>query len=234
MAGLGVEPSIDSHTRICYNLHMKQIKGSAGGKACGIIQRQEALRTYHANPNKCLNCSKPILVRDNSTVSETRRKRYCNHSCATRYNNRIRNRVAVPKEAICTSCGTTVILKKASNGAYIQRKYCDACAQIARNNARGLKTPNLLTKSQLFSSAKHWQSARNQIRTLAQQVYIKSGKPLFCAICAYDKHIDICHIKPVSKFSDDTPITTVNALNNLIALCPNHHWEADHGFIKLG
>jgi hypothetical protein len=211
---------------------MKQVKGSAGGKARGVIQRQEALRTYHANPNKCLNCSKPILVRDNSTVSETRRKKYCNHSCATRYNNRINHKSARPKESICMSCGITIILRRASNGSYIQRKYCNPCAQVARNNARGLKTPNLLTKGQLFSSAKYWQSARNQIRVLGQKAYVKSGKPLICAMCAYDKHIDICHMTPVSKFPDNASIATINSLDNLIALCPNHHWELDHRLIS--
>lgn len=48
----------------------------------------------------------------------------------------------------------------------------------------------------------------------------------------YDKHIEIAHIKAVSDFSDDSLISEINDKNNLVALCPNHHWEFDNGFLK--
>lgn len=49
-----------------------------------------------------------------------------------------------------------------------------------------------------------------------------------CARCGYDKHVEICHIKPVSEFSDDVPIGVINHTENLLLLCPNCHWEMDH------
>lgn len=43
----------------------------------------------------------------------------------------------------------------------------------------------------------------------------------------------MAHIKAVSEFSDDTLISEINDINNLVGLCPNHHWEYDHGLLNL-
>ena len=37
----------------------------------------------------------------------------------------------------------------------------------------------------------------------------------------------------VSDFDDSALISEINSKDNLIALCPNHHWEYDHGLLKL-
>jgi predicted restriction endonuclease len=54
-----------------------------------------------------------------------------------------------------------------------------------------------------------------------------------CEVCGYNTHVEVCHIKSVSSFSDDTLITEINSIDNLVGLCPNHHWEFDNGKIKL-
>ena len=36
----------------------------------------------------------------------------------------------------------------------------------------------------------------------------------------------------ISNFSPDTPIKFVNDMRNLVLLCPNAHWEFDHGILK--
>ena len=63
--------------------------------------------------------------------------------------------------------------------------------------------------------------------------FIKSNKEQKCAICGYTNHIEVAHIKAVSDFSDNTMIKDINSIENLIALCPNHHWEYDNGLLKL-
>lgn len=72
------------------------------------------------------------------------------------------------------------------------------------------------------------------IRGNARRIFMQSDKPKCCAVCGYDKHFEICHIRDISKFPMDTLISEINALNNLIGLCPNHHWELDHGFLTVG
>lgn len=45
--------------------------------------------------------------------------------------------------------------------------------------------------------------------------------------------MEIAHIKAVSEFEESSTIAEINSIDNLIALCPNHHWEYDNGIIKL-
>jgi 5-methylcytosine-specific restriction endonuclease McrA len=73
----------------------------------------------------------------------------------------------------------------------------------------------------------------NSIRAKARILYQQSQKPYVCYNCGYDKHVQICHLKPLHLFADDTLISIVNDLNNLIALCPNCHWELDNNILSL-
>ena len=63
-------------------------------------------------------------------------------------------------------------------------------------------------------------------------VYDKSGRPKVCKICGYYHHAPICHVTPVAEFPGTAFIREINDLNNLVALCPTHHWEFDHGVLS--
>lgn len=89
------------------------------------------------------------------------------------------------------------------------------------------------TKGELFKERKNWQSARTAIRKLAQKIYLANVKTPKCSICGYSHHVEVAHIKAVSEFDDNTLISEINSIDNLIGLCPNHHWEYDNGIIKL-
>lgn len=41
------------------------------------------------------------------------------------------------------------------------------------------------------------------------------------------------NLKAVADFDDGTLVSEINDINNLIALCPNHHWEYDNGLLEL-
>ena len=98
-----------------------------------------------------------------------------------------------------------------------------------------LNPNNLLskTKGELFNNRKNWQSARSAIQKNARNVFKSKNKELKCYICGYDKHVEIAHIKPVSEFDDNTTIAEINDIDNLIALCPNHHWEYDNKLLNI-
>jgi len=63
--------------------------------------------------------------------------------------------------------------------------------------------------------------------------YNNSDRPLICAICGYSNKVEICHIKSVASFSKAASISEINNIDNLVALCPNHHWEFDKGLINI-
>ena len=88
------------------------------------------------------------------------------------------------------------------------------------------------TKGELFKSRKNWQSARSTIRRHAQQVFKENNPNPKCAICGYQHHVEVAHIKAVSDFDNDATIREINSIDNLIGLCPNHHWEFDNGILK--
>jgi len=53
-----------------------------------------------------------------------------------------------------------------------------------------------------------------------------------CAVCGYDLHVEVCHIKDIKWYPDDTLVAVINHLDNLVALCKNHHWEFDSGHLS--
>jgi recombinational DNA repair protein RecR len=54
-----------------------------------------------------------------------------------------------------------------------------------------------------------------------------------CQFCDYKNHFHLCHIKDIFKFDKSTKLKVVNDPKNLIFLCPNHHWDLDHGKLEL-
>lgn len=111
----------------------------------------------------------------------------------------------------------------------------ERCSQldISLNISSSHEENDSMKKKELFSKRKNWQSARGSIVRDAKNKYMKSGRMLSCAICGYNKHIEIAHIKPVSSFNDEATIGEINSIDNLIALCPTHHWEYDNGLFNL-
>ena len=69
---------------------------------------------------------------------------------------------------------------------------------------------------------------RYVVRALARRA-LESGE---CAACGYSKHTEVCHIRPIRDFPITALISDVNDPSNLIRLCPNCHWEFDHGLIS--
>lgn len=92
---------------------------------------------------------------------------------------------------------------------------------------------SVLTKKELFESKQNWFLSRAAIVKNARFVFDSNKKERKCAICGYDKHIEIAHIKSVASFDEYATIGEINSVDNLIALCPNHHWEYDNGLLNL-
>lgn len=67
------------------------------------------------------------------------------------------------------------------------------------------------------------------IRSAARKSAFSSPVPRACAVCGYDVHVEVCHIKPVCRFHKSAAMRDINADSNLTFLCPTHHWEFDHG-----
>lgn len=104
-------------------------------------------------------------------------------------------------------------------------------------NIEDIKRNNIsiddLTKRELFERRSLWQSARSTIQKIARRNYESSDKPKKCVICGYANHYEVAHIKAVSDFDDNALISEINDISNLVALCPNHHWEYDNDMLDI-
>ena len=229
--------------------------GSAGGKARALLQKEEAkqrIDEYNQNPNLCLCCNKPILAPYDKKLHKTKIKKFCSHSCAAKFNNCNSKKVknvsgfngTIP--LICTKTDEEII--EAFNNSnsiaefgrilgykYKLRKSYTVCNKLESlgldiNDIDGTPSRQILNlkKGELFSKYDNWQTARSSIQKYARIIYQNSNKPKQCICCNYDKHYEVAHIKAVSDFNDDTLISEINDIDNLIALCPNHHWEYDN------
>lgn len=189
-----------------------------GGQITAKISREKALKKYYENPNKCLKCDAIIVIPDNKKVSQIKHKKFCTSSCAAKYNN-----VLYPKK-IKTIKVKIPRLKKPK----IER------VKIIKEKVSLKRTLEGLNKGEFFKKASNWQSARSSIQRHARRTYNESDKPKQCKVCEYKLHYQVCHVKSVSSFPDEADIVNeINHIENLMALCPNHHWEYDEGILII-
>jgi hypothetical protein len=177
---------------------------SAGGKSTAIILRKKAIEKYYSSPNLCKKCSKIIEVKENEKVSSTKRKKFCNRSCSASFNNN----------------GIKRVKKLYKNNKKTERK----SEKINISD---------LTKGEIFKRYGSYQGGRSMICKNAKRAYNESGRDKKCFECGYERKIDIAHIRSVSSFPLDSKISEINDINNLLALCPNHHSEFDDGYLKI-
>lgn len=94
-----------------------------GSDNANKLKRDKALEAYYKNPNYCNFCEKVIKVKDNESVYEASRRKFCNRSCAASINNIGKVRNGKPRKIrYCLNCRNEL------SGASV--KYCD---QICKN-----------------------------------------------------------------------------------------------------
>lgn len=154
--------------------------------------------------NNCIACR-----------AETKNPKFCSRSCAAKINNS-----QFPRRAVtvvpCASCNIELVKP-------YQRKYCITCTEQRTLANRSI--------SEIMNRRSYQIST--QIREHARNLFRREVKINHCEICGYDKHYEVCHIKPIKDFDASVKLLEINDKRNLIALCPNCHWELDNGLLNL-
>ena len=231
-------------------------RGSAGGQKMAIIQKEQARKRideYNKIPNTCQYCGKPILASYNKNLYATKRKKFCNHTCASMYNKKYNlKKVNVKSKTLLDKYSDNELLNIYQNSNSLKEfseklgykrpiKYNTSVIN-SRFKSIGIDLDKFkidkddiesCTKGYLFKEKKNWTYARVAIQKVAKRNYILSSKPKQCIVCGYNKHYEVAHIKAVSDFGDDVLISEIDNINNLIALCPNHHWEYDNNGLDI-
>lgn len=213
-------------------------------------QKEEAIRRkeeYNKNPHLCKFCNKPILMKENDKYRDVFKKKFCSCICASKYGHIVTPRTGRQVDNFLDKYSndeikeiyesSTSILEFSNKLGYSSRILKSQTVVINRLNSIGIDIDSLKkqtksiknhTKGEVFDKYSNWQCARSQIQKHARKVYADSDKPKECCVCGYDKHYEVAHIKAVSEFDDEVLVSEINDIDNLIALCPNHHWEYDN------
>lgn len=159
--------------------------------------------------DKCLKCNK---------IKNPKNEKFCSRSCSVSYAN-----LLSPKRKLTKTCLLCSTLIKSQ-----RQIYCPPC----RKTKTHLESDKITLKDYLQSAG-----SRNKydagVRSHARIIAKRHGKLEECFICKYNIIVQCCHIIPVSNFPEDTKLNVVNHIDNLIGLCPNHHWELDHGLLTI-
>lgn len=219
-------------------------------------RREKALINYYNNPCYCKQCGAIIKVKPGEKVVDVKKRVFCGVNCANIYAREKANNYRNKCKSIISQLSDFQIVEGVKNSnswkelsinlgykttiskngrdelkeRLLKLNLLDSFVQKIKDKPNSLKKKS---KEELFKNTKNWQSARSQIQRTAREIYQNSNKPKCCVICGYDKTYQVAHIKAVSEFSGEITIEEVNSLDNLIALCPNHHWEYDHGLLNL-
>lgn len=171
---------------------------------------QNASYIKNKSLNLCQQCGK-----------QTVNPKFCSKSCAAIINGSV-----VPKRK-----RKTRYCKRCNNPReQIHKLFCNNCIAGGFN----LSNKGLLEKQTLQQSIGKYEKNNNRynaVRAHARKKYKTSDSK--CVICGYNKHVEVCHIKPINTFSLDTLVSIINSPENIIILCPNHHWELDHNMLNL-
>lgn len=79
----------------------------------------------------------------------------------------------------------------------------------------------------------HRSYAFSAIRTRARNMVNKLVQNKKCQKCSFSYCFEVCHIKPIASFDEETSVFIVNHPSNLVILCPNCHWLFDNNVINI-
>jgi hypothetical protein len=177
----------------------------------GAVAKAEKIRAlYASDPKRCKSCANPILPKPGERLAYVKVREFCIRSCAAEWNNRHRTTPRRRKERLCAACGIASFRKD-------HRKFCPTC-WTAKLDATLDQTKVQLSRSFIGAHAR-----------------VVLGDTKACVVCGYDKHVEAAHRRAVEFFPSDATLREINAPENLVGLCPNCHWEYDHGLLaELG
>jgi hypothetical protein len=154
--------------------------------------------------NNCLHCG-----------TATANAKYCSRSHAAIHTNQ-----QAPKRRLTRKCAACDTLIPAD------RQFC-AVHGKRKANYRLLTVAQLKAKDAIKHPS-YYPSYLNSITRL-----LHAHRPRICQACGYSKHVEHCHIQSISSFPDSVTVQEVSGPENILVLCPNCHWEYDHGLLAL-
>lgn len=148
----------------------------------------------------------------------TANPKYCGRSCAATHTNQ-----QAPKrkpQGRCVECGSAI---------HANRQYCGEHRQRTRSRSEYYD----LTISEFKARNAHLHPSyyRGHLNTLTR--LLNAHRLRQCQVCGYAKHVEYCHVQPLKAFPNTATIAEISGPPNIYLLCPNCHWEYDHGLLRV-
>jgi hypothetical protein len=152
-----------------------------------------------------------------------KRARFCSKACSNKTCKRRKK-----KEVACSYVGCNNIVD------FYRHSFCRQCKDLGRHFGRAHqgKLITEITIKEYCSKKRSGANRFDNIRHRAKKMFsnLKLEK---CTKCNWPHHVEVCHIKAISKFPEETLVSEVNKKENLVLLCPNCHWLYDNNLLKL-
>jgi hypothetical protein len=149
---------------------------------------------------------------------ETSNPFFCCPSCA---NKNRKYRTHLVKN--CETCGTSFTYKE---------RVCPTCKEKRKQDRENKKYTTLAELAEFYQkTGVHRSWWYSEIRHYA--LLWNKDKRTCCAACGYTNHVELCHVKSIAEFPMTATLAEINARENIVGLCPNHHWELDHDLLTL-
>lgn len=175
-----------------------------------------------------------VVIKCACCQKETTNPRFCSKSCCAKITNKEK---PIRSKRRCKICGE--YSKRVSSEG---KSKCDKCKHFRTKLVRlpnGTIRPVVINELRTYidnltkdeASSNDTQRHR-RIRSNARHKANQLGILKSCYICGYTHYVECCHKKPIKSFPGTSRVSEINSDQNLIGLCPNHHWEFDHGLLE--
>ena len=114
---------------------------------------------------------------------------------------------------------------------YYRSELCSGCRNKEKRN--NIKEQTL---GHYIDGKKYLTTKCNDIRKDAKRTLEDSDVEKVCAYChnhEFDKILEVHHKRGILDFDGSAQIKEINAIDNLVWLCPNHHRMLEMGLIHL-
>jgi hypothetical protein len=149
---------------------------------------------------------------------ETENPKFCSKRCAALYNVP-RRKPIVRSPRTCKWCRRQYLRSEGT------ATLCSICKDKRQNELEELRQRTLQWYVKKYG--KRTSIMFHEVRNFCRSWNKHLLGP--CQGCGYDKHVEMCHVKPLASFDLDATLAIVNDEKNVVVLCPNCHWELDHG-----
>lgn len=165
--------------------------------------REQSLRKYYDNPNYCKYCGEIIIIRPNDTVSDAKKKIFCNEKCCYEYRT-----ANIKPRRKCSICGVEI-------GNQNQSGLCPTCLKN-KNNEEKIQKWKETGDTGCIATA----TLRNCIRD-----YIFEKQNRQCAICGMNNKWNGQELHFILDHIDGDAAN--NFEYNLRLICPNCDSQLD-------